>query len=188
MTGAWILDVTTIRDLHTGLPRGTLGFVVRGQRYHLSSSSSIPSLPSTTVTPPPTTATSSSMTGSFVFAEDEGTAPDGTTTITKTITTVKVVTRTIYNDVSVSLNESYSTVVVMVVKSFCTSTLLRRTPLISRDTSLVRQPNKTRRVRYESWRTCRRILTQTVHYCGAHQTTATIALDIQIENRSFDSI
>ena len=46
------------------------------------------------------------MTGSFVFAEDEGTAPDGTTTITTTITTVKVVTRTIYNDVSVSLNES----------------------------------------------------------------------------------
>lgn len=32
VTYARILDVTTIRDLHTGLPRGSFGFLVRGQR------------------------------------------------------------------------------------------------------------------------------------------------------------
>ena len=78
----------------------------------------------------------------------------------------------------------------MVVKSFCTSTLLRvLTPLISRD-SVTGTAAKTRRVRYESWlylSTCS-ILTQTVHNCGAHQATAAIALNIPIENRSFDSI
>ena len=87
VTGARILDVTTIRDLHTGLPRGTFGFVVRGQR-HLSVSSTTVSL---TVSSPPTTipstmtvsnktnvtssssqdGTTGSMTDSFVLAEDE---------------------------------------------------------------------------------------------------------------------
>ena len=66
-------------------------FVVRGQRYHLPSSSSIPSLPSTTVTLPPTMATSTNMTDSFVFVEDEGAAPDGTTTAA-TMTTTAVST------------------------------------------------------------------------------------------------
>jgi Protein ENHANCED DISEASE RESISTANCE 2, C-terminal len=32
VTSARILDVMTIRDLHTGLPRGTYGFLIRGQR------------------------------------------------------------------------------------------------------------------------------------------------------------
>jgi Protein ENHANCED DISEASE RESISTANCE 2, C-terminal len=32
VTSARILDVMTIRDMHTGLPRGTYGFLIRGQR------------------------------------------------------------------------------------------------------------------------------------------------------------
>ena len=56
----------------------------------------------------------------------------------------------------------------VVVKSFCTSTLLRvLTPLISRD-SVTGTAVKSKRDVYgmKVSGTCRRILTQTVHYCG----------------------
>ena len=32
---ARIIDVTTLRDLHVGLPRGSYGFLFRGQRLHI---------------------------------------------------------------------------------------------------------------------------------------------------------
>jgi Protein ENHANCED DISEASE RESISTANCE 2, C-terminal len=38
VASARILDVTTLRDLHTGLPRGSFGFLVRGQRISVDSS------------------------------------------------------------------------------------------------------------------------------------------------------
>ena len=42
---ARILDVTTLRDMHCGLPQGTYGFVFRGQRLSLPQSSHQPFLP-----------------------------------------------------------------------------------------------------------------------------------------------
>jgi hypothetical protein len=87
VNGARILDVTTIRDLHTGLPRGTYGFVVRGQRHPLPSSSSSSSslqpqqqhqasqISTVDKTNPLQSITKSKshdgMTDSFVFADEE---------------------------------------------------------------------------------------------------------------------
>ena len=105
VTGARILDVTTIRDLHTGLPRGTFGFVVRGQRMAASVGSggvrngsgvgdSVDSdIGGTPAPPPPTSISNTStnqdvMTDSFVLAEDDDhdTVTRNTTTPTTTNT------------------------------------------------------------------------------------------------------
>ncbi len=94
VTGARILDVTTIRDLHTGLPRGTFGFVVRGPRVGVGGGSGgvVGDIGGVGVLPapshPPTNATTTFtnpdvMTDSFVLAEDD----DHDTVTRNTITT-----------------------------------------------------------------------------------------------------
>jgi Protein ENHANCED DISEASE RESISTANCE 2, C-terminal len=65
VTSARILDVTTIRDLHTGLPRGSFGFLVRGQR----------SMPHET-----TTAATVNNTSSLIFPPDSSSPKHTTST------------------------------------------------------------------------------------------------------------
>jgi hypothetical protein len=67
VTAARILDVTTIRDLHTGLPRGTFGFVVRGQRQKVVSAFHHHT---DVMTSTSTNVSKDNMTESFVFAEE----------------------------------------------------------------------------------------------------------------------
>jgi Protein ENHANCED DISEASE RESISTANCE 2, C-terminal len=51
VTAARILDVTTIRDLHTGLMRGSFGFLIRGQKCENTAVASLPPPPLASVLP-----------------------------------------------------------------------------------------------------------------------------------------